>query len=70
VYTKYKELDLPEVNNNRLVRDFVYIVDLITLSWSEYWKNQLKRIEWKKEKLPSFFKLVEIYQNHRRTELA
>jgi len=27
-------------------------------------------MEWKKEKLPSFFKLVEIYRNYRRTELA
>jgi len=70
VYTKCKELDLPEVNGDRLVRDFVYVVDSITPSWSEYWKNQLKRIEWKKEKLPSFFELVEIYRNHRRTELA
>jgi len=39
VYTKCKELDLPEVNGNHLVRDFVYIVNLITLSWSKYWKN-------------------------------
>jgi len=61
VYIKCKELDLPEVNNNRSVRDFVYAVDLITPSWSEYWKNQLKRMEWKQEKLPSFFKLVKIY---------
>jgi len=61
VYTKCKELDLPKVNGNQLVRDFIYIVDLITLSWSKFWKNQLKRIEWKKEKLPSFFKLVKIY---------
>jgi len=61
VYTKYKELGLPKINSNRLVRDFVYIVNLITLSWSKYWKNQLKRIEWKKEKLPGFFELVEIY---------
>jgi len=36
VYTKYKELDLPKVNSNHLVRDFVYIVNLITPSWSEY----------------------------------
>ena len=70
MYTKCKELDLPKVNSNYLVRDFVYAVDLITLSWSKYWKNQLKRMEWKKEKLPSFFELVKIYQNHRRTELA
>jgi len=27
-------------------------------------------MEWKKETLPSFFKLVEIYRNHRHTELA
>jgi len=27
-------------------------------------------MEWKKEKLPGFFKLVKIYRNHRRTELA
>jgi len=70
VYTKYKELDLPKVNGNCLVRDFIYAVNLITLSWSKYWKNQLKRMEWKKEKLPSFFKLVKIYRNYRCTELA
>jgi len=61
VYTKCKELGLPEINSNYLVRDFVYIVNLIILSWSKYWKNQLKRMEWKKEKLPGFFKLVKIY---------
>jgi len=61
VYTKYKELGLPEINGDCLVRDFVYVVNLITLSWSEYWKNQLERIEWKKEKLPGFFELVKIY---------
>jgi len=48
----------------------MYAVNLITPSWSKYWKNQLKRIEWKKKKLPSSFKLVKIYQNHRCTELA
>jgi len=61
VYTKYKELGLPKINSDHLVRDFVYVVNLITPSWSEYWKNQLERIKWKKEKLPSFFKLVKIY---------
>jgi len=39
VYTKYKELGLPKINSNRLVRDFIYIVNIITLSWSKYWKN-------------------------------
>jgi len=32
VYTKCKELDLPKVNGNYLVRDFIYVVNLITLS--------------------------------------
>ena len=70
VYTECKELDLPEVNGDRSVKDFVYAVDSITPSWSEYWKNQLERLEWKKKTLPTFFELVEIYRNHRRTELA
>ena len=39
VYTECKELDLPKVNGDCSVRDFVYAVDLITPSWSEFWKN-------------------------------
>jgi hypothetical protein len=70
VYTKYKELKLPDVDGDCLIRDFVYIVKLITPSWSEYWKNEFKRLEWKNKKLLSFFKLVKIYRNHRRIELA
>ena len=45
MYTKCKKLDLPKVNGDRLVRDFVYIVNSITPSWLEYWKNQLKRLK-------------------------
>jgi len=70
VYAECKELDLPEVNGDRLVKDFAYAVESITPSWLEYRKNQLERLEWKKKTLPTFFELVEIYRNHRRTELA
>ena len=40
MYTEYKELGLPEVDSNRLVKDFAYVVKLIILSWLEYWKNE------------------------------
>ena len=70
MYTKYKELKLPEVDSSYLVTDFVYIVKLITLSWLEYWKNELNKREWEKKILPTFFKLVKIYRNHCCTELA
>jgi hypothetical protein len=36
VYTKCKELKLPKVDGIRLVIDFVFIVELIILSWLEY----------------------------------
>jgi len=36
VYTKYKKLDLPKINSNYLVKDFMHIVNLITLNWSKY----------------------------------
>ena len=55
------ELSLLKVDGDRLVRDFAYIVELIILSWSKYQKNKIQRLEWKKEGLPSFFDLVEIY---------
>ena len=45
MYTKYKELKLPEVDGSHLVTDFVYIVELITLSWLKYWKNELDKRE-------------------------
>jgi len=61
---------LGAVAGDRSVKDFAYAVESITPNWSEYWKNELQRLEWKKEKLPSFFELVEIYRNHYRTELA
>ena len=70
VYTECKELGLPETDGNRSVKDFAYAVESITSGWSEYWKNEFQRLEWKKEALPDFFELVEIYRNHRRTELA
>ena len=34
------ELGLPEVEGNRLVKDFIYAIKLTLLSWSEYWKNE------------------------------
>jgi hypothetical protein len=61
VYTECKELKLPKINGSRSVTDFVYIVELITLSWLEYWKNELNKREWEKKTLPTFFKLVKIY---------
>ena len=70
VYTECKELKLPEVDGDRSVKDFAYAVELITLSWSEYWKNEPDKREWEKKTLPTFFKLVEIYQNYRYRELA
>jgi len=35
------ELGLPKVDGDYLVRDFVYAVELIILSWFEYWKNKI-----------------------------
>jgi hypothetical protein len=45
VYTKYKELKLPKVNGSRSVMDFIYIIESITPSWLEYWKNKLDKRE-------------------------
>ena len=70
MYTEYKELKLPEVDGSHSVTDFAYAVELITPSWSEYWKNELDKREWEKKTLPTFFKLVKIYRNHRRRELT
>ncbi len=70
MYTECVELSLPEVEGNRLVRDFAYAVKSISPSWLEYWKNEFQRLDWKKKTLLTFFELAEIYQNHRRTELA
>jgi len=66
VYTECKELSLPEVDGDRSVEDFVYAVEPITPSWSEYWKNGFQRLKWKKERLPSLFELVEMHRNYRR----
>jgi len=38
---EYMELGLPKVDSNCLVKDFIYIIKLITLSWSKYWKNKI-----------------------------
>ena len=70
MYTKYKELKLPKVDGSCLVTDFTYAVKLITPSWLKYWKNKLNKHKWEKKTLPTFFKLVEIYQNHCYRELA
>ena len=70
VYMEYAELSLPKVDGNRSVKDFIYTVDSVSLSWLEYWKSEFQTREWEKRKLPTFFEIVEIYQNIRRTELA
>ena len=70
VYTKCVELKLPKIKGNQSMRDFVYVVELISLSWLEYWKNKFQRLNWKKEMLLSFFKLAKLYQNHYYTELT
>ena len=61
VYTECVELKLPEIEGNRSVRDFAYAVESVSPSWSEYWKNEFQRLDWKKEELLSFFKLVKLY---------
>ena len=43
LYTKYKELKLLEVDSSYSVTNFIYIVELITLSQLEYWKNELNK---------------------------
>ena len=45
MYTKCKELKLPKINGSHSVTDFVYVVELIIPSWSEYWKNELDKRE-------------------------
>lgn len=70
MHTKCKELGLSDIDGDRSVRDFAYAVESITPNWPDYWKNEFQRLEWKKKTLPSFFELVEIYRNHRQTELA
>ena len=64
------ELKLLKIKGNQLVKDFMYAVESVLLSWSEYWKNEFQRLDWKKETLPSFFKLAKLYQNHCHMEFA
>ena len=61
MYTEYMELKLPKVDGNQLIKDFIFTVESILLGWLEYWKNKLQNRKWGKKKLPTFFKLVEIY---------
>ena len=70
MYTEYVEQKLPEIKSNQLVRDFMYAVKSVSLSRSEYWKNKFQRLDWKKETLLNFFKLVKLYQNHYHIELT
>ena len=61
MYTKCTELKLPEIDGDCLVKDFIYVVKSIILSWLEYWKNKLDKREWEKKMLFTFFELVKIY---------
>ena len=61
MYTECVELKLPKIKGNWSMRDFMYAVKLVSPSWSEYWKNKFQRLNWKKETLLNFFKLVELY---------
>ena len=70
VYTECVKLKLPNVDGNQLIKDFIYTVKSISPGWLEYWKNNIQNYKWEKKKLPTFFKLVKIYWNTRRTELA
>ena len=40
VYIKCFELKLLKIKGNQLVRDFIYVIELISLSWLKYWKNK------------------------------
>jgi len=70
IYTECRVLELPEVDGDRSVKDFIFAVQSTTPSWSDYWKNEMQRLKWRKEALPTFFDLVEIYRNHYRTNKA
>ena len=63
VYTECVELKLSDVDGNWLIKDFIYAVESVSPGWLEYWKNNIQNCEWEKKKLPTFFKLVVIYQN-------
>jgi len=40
VYTECVELKLPEIKGNWSIKDFVYAIKSVLLSWLEYWKNK------------------------------
>ena len=68
VYKDCRKVNLPEVDGYRLVKDFVYAVESVLSSWSEYWRNELQRLKWKKERLPTLYDIIEVYRNHRRLD--
>ena len=70
VYMECVELKLLKIEGNWLVKDFVYAVESVLLSWLEYWKNKFQRLDWKKKMFLSFIKLTKLYQNHCYMELA
>ena len=50
MYIKCIELGLLKVDGNYLVKDFIYIIELIILSWSEYKKKKFKGLNRKRKK--------------------
>ena len=69
VYTKCVKLKLLKVDGNQSLKNFLYAVKSILISWLEYQKNKLQNYKLGGKKLPTFFNLVERYQNHYHTKL-
>jgi len=69
-YNDCKKIDLPDVQGDRVIRDFLMAVEPGSPNWALTWRVKFNKHDWAKDHVISISRLVEIYRNYQRLETA
>jgi hypothetical protein len=69
-YNDCKKIDLPDVQGDRAIRDFLMAVEPVSPNWALTWRVEFDKHDWAEDHVISISRLVEIYRNYRRLEAA
>jgi len=66
VYTECKELNLPDVDDNRSLFDFLNAISTISPEFANVWIVNIQEREDAGTPLPDLYKIIELYRNNQR----
>jgi hypothetical protein len=66
VYTNCKALNLPDVDEDRSLFDFLHAISNVAPEFTTAWKIEIQKSQAQGEELPSLYKMVEYFRNDRR----